>query len=294
MSVSAEGHGADHVGHAGPIADHPASPAAPTQHPVEQPRKKKSIVERPTCRFWKTCIGRASAGPTNDQASCSFRIVSSTSSELVVISPLKDWACSSCGGTVELLIMDDSGPLCMQCAELDTPRVPPLRRRRADQASEAKQPPVNCGCAVQPCPWTLRAPRSAGRGGSNRTGRSRLPRRSAGASPPPRTPMPPDARTRISSFKTRWRPRSPSSIPDAQPNAPCDRPARRDPRQRTRRAIRRRPRPPPAGARAGGHRLGPPPGHALRQPTDERSRPQRSPRTRTRRSQRHPRRVATS
>ena len=37
----------------------------------------------------------------------------------MVISPLKDWACSSCGGTGELLIMDDSGPLCMQCAELD-------------------------------------------------------------------------------------------------------------------------------------------------------------------------------
>ena len=70
-------------------------------------------------RFWKTCIGRASAGPTNDRASCSFRIVSSTPSELVVISPLKDWACSSCGGTGGLLIMDDSGPLCMQCAELD-------------------------------------------------------------------------------------------------------------------------------------------------------------------------------
>jgi hypothetical protein len=45
--------------------------------------------------------------------------MSSVPSELVVISPLKDWACSSCGGTGELLIMDDSGPLCMHCAELD-------------------------------------------------------------------------------------------------------------------------------------------------------------------------------
>ncbi len=34
MSVSAEGHGADDVGDAGPIAGHPASRAAPTQHPV--------------------------------------------------------------------------------------------------------------------------------------------------------------------------------------------------------------------------------------------------------------------
>jgi hypothetical protein len=45
--------------------------------------------------------------------------VASTRSELVVISPIKDWTCSSCGGTGELLTMDDRGPLCMVCAELD-------------------------------------------------------------------------------------------------------------------------------------------------------------------------------
>ena len=94
-SVSAEGHGADDVSDAGPIAGHPASHAAPTQHPVQRPRAAPSVVQRRTRRFWKT------------------------PSELVVISPLKDWACSSCGETGELLIMDDSGPLCMQCAELD-------------------------------------------------------------------------------------------------------------------------------------------------------------------------------
>ena len=42
-----------------------------------------------------------------------------TSTELVVISPIKDWTCSSCGGTGELLIMDDRGPVCLLCAELD-------------------------------------------------------------------------------------------------------------------------------------------------------------------------------
>ena len=119
MSVSAEGHGVDDVGDVGPIAGHPVSRAAPTLHPVVLPRAAPSVVERRTRRFWGTCIGGVSAGPTNDQASCSFRIVSSTPSELVVISPLKDWACSACGGTGELLIMDDSGPLCMRCAELD-------------------------------------------------------------------------------------------------------------------------------------------------------------------------------
>lgn len=40
-------------------------------------------------------------------------------SELVVVSPIKAWTCSSCGGTGELLTMDDPGPLCLACAELD-------------------------------------------------------------------------------------------------------------------------------------------------------------------------------
>ena len=46
-------------------------------------------------------------------------MVASTRSELVVISPIKDWTCSSCGRTGELLTMDDLGPLCMACAEMD-------------------------------------------------------------------------------------------------------------------------------------------------------------------------------
>ena len=37
----------------------------------------------------------------------------------MVVSPMKDWTCSSCGGTGELLIMDDPGPVCMACAEMD-------------------------------------------------------------------------------------------------------------------------------------------------------------------------------
>jgi hypothetical protein len=38
--------------------------------------------------------------------------------DLVVISPLKDWTCTSCGGTGDLLLMEDPGPLCMDCADL--------------------------------------------------------------------------------------------------------------------------------------------------------------------------------
>ena len=38
---------------------------------------------------------------------------------LVVIMPVKDWVCARCTGTGDLLTMDDAGPLCMTCADLD-------------------------------------------------------------------------------------------------------------------------------------------------------------------------------
>jgi hypothetical protein len=38
--------------------------------------------------------------------------------ELVVISPVKEWTCASCGDTDELLFMQDDGPLCLDCADL--------------------------------------------------------------------------------------------------------------------------------------------------------------------------------
>ena len=40
--------------------------------------------------------------------------------ELLVIEPLKDFTCASCGDTGSgLLTMDDAGPLCLTCADLD-------------------------------------------------------------------------------------------------------------------------------------------------------------------------------
>ena len=39
--------------------------------------------------------------------------------DLVVVSPVKKWTCSSCGATGGLLIMEEPGPLCMACAEMD-------------------------------------------------------------------------------------------------------------------------------------------------------------------------------
>lgn len=39
--------------------------------------------------------------------------------ELVVISPVRDWTCTACEGTGELLIMETPGPLCLTCADMD-------------------------------------------------------------------------------------------------------------------------------------------------------------------------------
>ena len=45
---------------------------------------------------------------------------SSQSSDLVVISALREWTCSQCGSDAgRLLMMDDAGPVCMTCADLD-------------------------------------------------------------------------------------------------------------------------------------------------------------------------------
>jgi hypothetical protein len=38
--------------------------------------------------------------------------------DLVVISPVKDWTCSSCGDTGDLLFMENAGPLCLDCSDL--------------------------------------------------------------------------------------------------------------------------------------------------------------------------------
>jgi hypothetical protein len=37
----------------------------------------------------------------------------------VVVVATRDWSCASCGGSGELLIVDDAGPLCLSCADLD-------------------------------------------------------------------------------------------------------------------------------------------------------------------------------
>jgi hypothetical protein len=38
-----------------------------------------------------------------------------------VIAPLKDWTCTGCGAAGgDLLVLEDTGPLCLACADLDT------------------------------------------------------------------------------------------------------------------------------------------------------------------------------
>jgi hypothetical protein len=39
--------------------------------------------------------------------------------DLLVILPVRDWTCAGCGDSGDFLIMDDAGPLCLACADLD-------------------------------------------------------------------------------------------------------------------------------------------------------------------------------
>ena len=59
--------------------------------------------------------------------------------DLLVIQPLRDWTCAECRGTGALLIMDEPGPLCLACADLDhlvfLPAGDAALTRRAKKAS---------------------------------------------------------------------------------------------------------------------------------------------------------------
>jgi hypothetical protein len=59
--------------------------------------------------------------------------------DLVVVSPVKDWTCTECSGTGDLLIMEGPGPLCLACADMDhlvyLPSGDAALTRRAKKAS---------------------------------------------------------------------------------------------------------------------------------------------------------------
>jgi hypothetical protein len=56
--------------------------------------------------------------PSQPRSRPEGRSVASAES-MVVIEPLNPWTCTGCGGSGSLLLMDDAGPLCMGCADLD-------------------------------------------------------------------------------------------------------------------------------------------------------------------------------
>jgi hypothetical protein len=59
--------------------------------------------------------------------------------DLVVVMPIKSWTCATCGDTGDFLIMDDAGPLCLTCADMDhlifLPAGDAALTRRAKKAS---------------------------------------------------------------------------------------------------------------------------------------------------------------
>jgi hypothetical protein len=63
---------------------------------------------------------------------------------LVVVEPVRDWSCAECGGTGGLLRMDDAGPLCLACADLDhlvfLPAGDAALTRRSTKASSLSAP----------------------------------------------------------------------------------------------------------------------------------------------------------
>lgn len=59
--------------------------------------------------------------------------------DLLVIMPIRDWTCTSCGGSGAFLIMEEPGPLCLTCADMDhlefLPSGDAALTRRAKKAS---------------------------------------------------------------------------------------------------------------------------------------------------------------
>ncbi|HKF15687.1 MAG TPA: DUF2293 domain-containing protein [Candidatus Dormibacteraeota bacterium] len=59
--------------------------------------------------------------------------------DLVAILPLNDWTCSQCGGTGAFLLMEEPGPVCLTCADMDhlvfLPAGDATLSRRAKKAS---------------------------------------------------------------------------------------------------------------------------------------------------------------
>ena len=99
--------------------------------------------------------------------------------------PVKDWVCARCAGTGDLLTMDDAGPLCVTCADLDhlvfLGAGDAALTRRAKKASVLSAVVVR----VESQPQAVRAAGHPGRGTSARAGRTGVPRRRGREDAPP-------------------------------------------------------------------------------------------------------------
>lgn len=92
-------------------------------------------------------------------------------SELLVIAPARDWVCTSCGGTGDLLTIDRPGPLCLSCANLDDLEFLPSGDARVTRcAKRSRQHAVRGRGAMEPVTQALRAPRNPRRARRDRPG----------------------------------------------------------------------------------------------------------------------------
>ena len=106
--------------------------------------------------------------------------------DLVVVMPVKDWVCARCAGSGDLLTMDDAGPLCITCADLD--HLVFLGAGDAALTRRAKQASVLSAVVVR---WSRSRKRYERQGilvdDRPRTGRTGGPRRRGREDAPPGT-----------------------------------------------------------------------------------------------------------
>ena len=94
--------------------------------------------------------------------------------ELVVVQPLnREWICHRCGGTGDLLLMEDPGPACLRCVGLDDLEYLAAGDAPAYAASQSEKRAARCRRALQPKPSPLRTTRTTGRAASCGEGATR-------------------------------------------------------------------------------------------------------------------------
>ena len=192
--------------------------------------------------------------------------------DLVVISPVNDWTCTACAGTGGLLMMENAGPVCLRCADMDhlvfLPAGDAALTRRAKQASRLSAVVVRFSRARRRYErqgvLVEEAALAAAEQACLADGDARQRRRKRAEA---RAPL----RTRRSSSVRVGDREVVSGLPARSGFG--HRPPRRHPEQRSRRQDRDWPCAGRARRHAGGRRVGPAPRHRLRRPADDGDRP---------------------